>query len=111
MFGYKRIDSSVSFGAKRCDSSVSFGDNSIGSRVSFGPKSIDTRVSFGDKRVEKLVADANCTEEQIDAVAQFTLSLQRRSDGRPDKTKLLLPWCPRRATTERSGHLCLSSPI
>ena len=39
----------------------------------------------------KLVTDAECTEEQIDAVALFALSLQKRFDGRPDKTTHLLP--------------------
>ena len=34
----------------------------------------------------KLVTDAECTEEQIDAVALFALSLQKRFDGRPDNT-------------------------
>eukprot|EP00959_Pyramimonas_sp_CCMP1952_P155982 3262602-Pyramimonas_sp.AAC.1 len=39
----------------------------------------------------KLVTDAECTEGQIDAVALFALSLQKRFDGGPDKTTHLLP--------------------
>ena len=39
----------------------------------------------------KLVTDAECTEEQIDAVALFALCLQKRFDARPDKTTHLLP--------------------
>ena len=42
----------------------------------------------------KLVADAACTEEQIDAVALFALSLRKRFDGRPDKTTHLRPMAP-----------------
>eukprot|EP00959_Pyramimonas_sp_CCMP1952_P182924 3825089-Pyramimonas_sp.AAC.1 len=38
----------------------------------------------------KLVTDAECAEGQIDAVALFALSLQKRFDGRPDKTTHLL---------------------
>ncbi len=38
-----------------------------------------------------LVSSAQCTEEQIDAVALFALSLQKRFDGRPDKTTHMLP--------------------
>ena len=41
--------------------------------------------------VWKLVTDAECTAEQIDAVALFALSLQKHVDGRPDKTTHLLP--------------------
>ena len=40
---------------------------------------------------QKLLADANCTEEQIDAVALLALSMQKRFDTRPDKESLLLP--------------------
>ena len=38
-----------------------------------------------------LVDKAKCTEEQTDAVALLTLSLQRRFDERPDKTTFKLP--------------------
>ena len=36
-----------------------------------------------------------------------------RNDSTAGRTRprICSPWCPRRATTERSGHLCLSSPI
>ena len=39
----------------------------------------------------KLVTDANCTEEQIDAVALLAVSFQKRFDARPDKTSHMLP--------------------
>ena len=39
----------------------------------------------------KLLQDAECTEEQTDAVSLLALSLQKRSDARPDKTTHLLP--------------------
>ena len=39
----------------------------------------------------KLVKDAQCTEEQMDAVALLALSLQRRFDARPDKSTVRLP--------------------
>ena len=39
----------------------------------------------------KLLRDANCTEEQIDAVALLALSLQKRFDARPDKSCIRLP--------------------
>ena len=39
----------------------------------------------------KLLTDANCTEEQIDAVALLALSLQKRFDTRPDKSSVRLP--------------------
>ena len=38
-----------------------------------------------------LLQEINATNEQIDAVSLFALSLQRRFDSRPDKTSLLLP--------------------
>ncbi len=39
----------------------------------------------------KLLADATCTEEQVDAVALLAHSLQKRFEARPDKTSVLLP--------------------
>ena len=39
----------------------------------------------------QLLQDATCTEEQIDAVSLLALSLQKRSDARPDKRTHLLP--------------------
>ena len=39
----------------------------------------------------KLLTDANCTEEQVDAVALLALSLQKRFDARPDKSTVRLP--------------------
>ena len=39
----------------------------------------------------KLLTDAECTEEQIDAVSLLALSLQKRFDARPDKSKVRLP--------------------
>ena len=39
----------------------------------------------------KLLTDADCTEEQIDAVALLALARQRRFDARPDKSGVLLP--------------------
>ena len=39
----------------------------------------------------KLLKDAECTEEQIDAVSLLALSLQKRFDARPDKETLLCP--------------------
>ena len=39
----------------------------------------------------KLAGDANCTEEQTDAVALLALSLQKRFDARPNKTSVRLP--------------------
>ncbi len=39
----------------------------------------------------KLVTEAQCAEEQIDAMASFALSLQKRFDHRPNKTPHVLP--------------------
>ena len=39
----------------------------------------------------KLLADASCTEEQIDAVALLALSIQKRFDARPDTSSVILP--------------------
>ena len=39
----------------------------------------------------KLLTEAECTEEQIDAVALLALSMQKRFDARPDKKSLRLP--------------------
>ena len=39
----------------------------------------------------KLLTDAQCTEEQIDAVALLAHSMQKRFDERPDKPSLMLP--------------------
>jgi hypothetical protein len=39
----------------------------------------------------KLLTDADCTEEQMDAVALLALFLQKRFDARPDKSTVLLP--------------------
>ena len=39
----------------------------------------------------QLVQDAGCTEEQTDAIALLAVSLQKRSDDRPDKTTHKLP--------------------
>ena len=39
----------------------------------------------------QLVKDAQCTEEQIDAVALLALALQKRFDARPDKNTHFLP--------------------
>ena len=36
----------------------------------------------------QLLLDANCTEEQLDAVALLAFSLQRRFDARPDKARI-----------------------
>ena len=39
----------------------------------------------------KLLKDANCTEEQMDAVSLLALSLQKRFEARPDKSTVRLP--------------------
>ena len=39
----------------------------------------------------KLLTDAECTEEQIDAVALMALAMQNRFEARPDKSTILLP--------------------
>ena len=39
----------------------------------------------------KLLTDANCTEEQTDAVALLAVALQKRFDTRPDKSTVRLP--------------------
>ena len=39
----------------------------------------------------KLLTDADCTEEQIDAVALMALPMQNRFEARPDKSTILLP--------------------
>ena len=39
----------------------------------------------------KLLTDADCTEEQIDAVALMALAMQNRFEARPDKSTILLP--------------------
>ena len=39
----------------------------------------------------QLVTDAECTEEQTDAIALMALDLQKRLDGRTDKSTHFLP--------------------
>ena len=46
-----------------------------------------------------LVQEAGCTEEQVDAIALLALSLQKRSDARPDKNTHKLP-----VATPRNNH-------
>ena len=46
----------------------------------------------------KLLTDAQCTEEQIDAVALMARSMQRRFEARPDKSSILLPVAPSSST-------------
>ena len=47
----------------------------------------------------KLLRDANCTEEQIDAVALLAYSMQKRFEERPDKDSILLPVSTPKVTT------------
>ena len=50
----------------------------------------------------KLLTNAECTEEQIDAVALMALSMQKRFEARPDKSSILLP-----VATSSNNHRCL----
>ena len=50
----------------------------------------------------KLLEDAQCTEEQIDAVALMALSMQKRFEMRADKSSILLP-----VATSTNNHRAL----
>ena len=50
----------------------------------------------------KLLKDAECTEEQIDAVALMALSMQKRFEARPDKSSISLP-----VATSSNNHRAL----